>query len=61
LRGRAGAILLAKEDVIILIALKGRVEVHEVNAVVFDVLAEDVEIIAKKELVHEGRSQRRMV
>ena len=51
-RGGAGAVLLGEEYVVILIRLEGRIEVDQVNGFVFDVAAEDVEVVAVVESVH---------
>jgi hypothetical protein len=48
-RGRLG-----EEDVVVLAAVEGRVEVDEVDGFVLDVLAEDAEIVAVIELVLLG-------
>ena len=51
LGGGAGAVLFGEEDVVVLAAIEGRVEVDEVDRFVFDVAAEDVEVVAVVELV----------
>lgn len=55
-RRSVSAILLGEEDVEVLIAFERRVEVNEVNRLVPDVAAEDVEIIAVVKLVHTARN-----
>lgn len=52
LRGRAGAIFFGEEDVVILIAFEWRVEINEVNSLVFDIAAENFEVIAVVKMVH---------
>ncbi len=47
----AGAIFFGEEDVVVLAAVEGRVEVDEVDGLVLDVLAEDGEVVAVIELV----------
>lgn len=51
LRGGAGAVALGEEDVVVLTAVEGRVEVDEVDRFVPDVLAQDDEIVAVIEFV----------
>src|ERR1700691_6267217 len=51
LRLRSGQAFFGEEDVVILAAVKGRVEVDEVDGFVLDVLAEDGEVVAVIELV----------
>ncbi len=51
LRGGAGAVALGEEDVVVLAAVEGRVEVDEVDGLVLDVLAEDGEVVAVVELI----------
>jgi hypothetical protein len=41
-------------NVVILIAFKGRIEIDEVNGFVFDVVPENVEIVAVVEFVHRA-------
>ena len=51
LRGGAGAVALGEEDVVVLAAVEGRVEIDEVDGLVLDVLAQDDEVVAVVELV----------
>jgi hypothetical protein len=51
LRLRSGRAFFCEEDVVILTAVEGRVEVDEIDGLVLDVLAEDGEVIAVIELV----------
>jgi hypothetical protein len=46
-----GAVFFGEEDVVVLAAVEGRVEVDEVDGLVLDVLAEDAEVVAVIELV----------
>ena len=46
LGGGAGAVLFGEEDVVVLVAFERRVEVDEVDGFVFNVAAENVEIVA---------------
>lgn len=55
-RRSVSAILLGEEDVEVLIALEGRVEIDEVDGFVLDVAAEDVEVVAVVKLVHAARN-----
>ena len=50
LGGGAGAVLFGEEDVVVLAAVEGRVEVDEVDGLVLDVAAQDVEVVAVVEL-----------
>lgn len=56
LGGGLGAVLFFEEDVVVLTAVEGRVEVDEVDRFVFEVAVEDVEVVSEEELVlgHEG-------
>ena len=54
LGGGAVAVLLFEEDVVVLVAVEGGVEVDEVHGGVFDVAAEDVEVVAVIEGVVQG-------
>jgi hypothetical protein len=47
----AGAVFFGEEDVVVLAAVEGRVEVDEVDGLVLDVLAEDGEVVAVIQLV----------
>lgn len=47
----AGAVFFGEEDVVVLAAVEGRVEVDEVDGFVLDMLAEDAEVVAVIELV----------
>lgn len=47
----AGAVFFGEEDVVVLAAVEGRIEVDEVDGLVLDVLAEDAEVVAVIELV----------
>lgn len=47
----AGAIFFGEENVVVLAAVEGWVEVDEIDRLVLDVLAEDGEVVAVKELV----------
>jgi hypothetical protein len=40
------------------LAIEGQVKVDEVNAFVLDVLAEDIEVITKEQLVHDEALRR---
>ena len=51
LRTGAGAVLFGEQDVVILAAIEGRVEVDEIDGLVLDVAAEDVEVVAVVKLV----------
>jgi hypothetical protein len=51
LRLRSGQAFFGKEDVVVLAAVKGRVEVDEVDGLVLDVLAEDAKVVAVIELI----------
>jgi hypothetical protein len=51
LRAGAGSVLFGEEDVVVLAAVEGWGEVDEVYGLVLDVLAQDFEIVAVKELV----------
>src|ERR1035441_7083521 len=42
----AGAVFFGEEDVVVLAAVEGRVEVDEVDGLVLDVFAEDAEVVA---------------
>ncbi len=52
----AGTVFFSEEDVVVLAAVEGRVEIDEVDGLVLDVLAEDGEVIAVVEaiLLHCG-------
>lgn len=52
----AGAVLFGEEDVVVLVAFERRVEVDEVDGFVFDVAAENVEIVTVIKLVHGSTS-----
>ena len=41
-----------EEEVVIALGVEGRVEIDEVNRLVLDVLAQDVEVVAVVELAH---------
>ena len=61
LRGGQRAITFLKEDVVRLIALEGWVEVDEVNALgVHCAAAQDAQVVAEIERVHEGDRLRRV-
>ncbi len=47
----AGAVFFGEEEVVVLAAVEGRVEVEEVDGFVLDVLAENGEVVAVVELV----------
>jgi hypothetical protein len=47
--------MLSEEDVVVLVALERRVEVHEVYGLVLDVPSQDVEVVAVVEDVVAGR------
>jgi len=51
LRLRSGQAFFGEEDVAVLAAVAGRVEVDEVDGFVLDVVAEDGEVVAVVELV----------
>ena len=54
LRRRLLAAALAEQDVVSGVGIEGRVEVDEVNALVGDVLTQDVEVVAEVEGVGGG-------
>ena len=56
LGGRSHAILFPDSYVIILVALKRRIEVDKVHALIFEMFAQDNEVITEEELVHERGS-----
>lgn len=56
LGGGAGTVFFSEEDVVVLIAFERRVEINEVDGFVFDVKAENVEIVAVIKLVHGYRA-----
>lgn len=47
--------LFRQEDVVVLAGVEGRVEVDEVDGLVGDVLAEDLEVVSVVELIFIGR------
>jgi len=57
LRGGTGAVALGEEHVVVLAAVKGRVEVDEIDGFVLDVVAKDGEIVAVIEVVLLHRRQ----
>ena len=63
LRLRAGAFagFFGEKDVVVLARIEGRVEVDEVDGLVGDVAAEDVEVVAVEELIFRHRRVSRRV
>ena len=61
LRGGFLAGALAEEDVVRGVGVEGRVQVNQVDALIADVLAEDVQVVAEVKAVGDirGRSHRR--
>lgn len=51
LGSRSRAILLLKENAIVLVTFEGRVEIHQVGALVFNVASKDLDVVAVVELV----------
>jgi hypothetical protein len=51
LGGGAATILFGEEDIVVLAGVEGRVEVDEVDGLVGDVVAQDLEVVAVVELV----------
>ncbi len=49
-----GAVFLGEEDVVVLAGVEGRIEVDEVDGLVLDVPAEDIEVVAVIEMVFFG-------
>jgi hypothetical protein len=49
-----GAGLIGEEDVVTGVAVQGRVKVDQVHRLVLDVAAQDVQVVAIVEQVHEG-------
>ena len=49
-----GAVFLGEEDVVVLAGVKGRIEIDEIDRLVFDVALEDFEVVAVVELVFFG-------
>ena len=49
-----GAVLLCEEDVVVLAGVEGRVEIDQVDGLVFDVALEDFVFVAAVELVFRG-------
>jgi hypothetical protein len=43
--GGASAVLLLKEDVVILVAFKRRVEIHQIDRLIGEISPQDVEVI----------------
>jgi hypothetical protein len=58
--GGAGAVLLLKEDVVILVAFERRVEINQVNRLIGDISPQDVEVVTvvKKIVRHGGYYKR---
>jgi hypothetical protein len=57
----AGAVFFGEEDVVVLAAVEGRVEVDEVDGLVLNVLAEDSEVVAVIELIFLHDCLRRVI
>jgi hypothetical protein len=51
LRAGLGAVFLGEENVVVLAGVERRVEIDQIDALVFDVAAENFEIVAVIELV----------
>jgi hypothetical protein len=54
LRRRSRAVALREEDVVVLVGLERRVEVDEIDALVLDVPAQDVEVVAVVQVVQSS-------
>ena len=56
LRGGAGAVLLLKQHVVVLVALEGRVQIHQIHRLILHVASKDVQVVAVVEGVVSGHT-----
>ena len=58
LSGRSGFAALFEQDIVVLIAVKWRIEINEIDALVLHIAAQDVEVIAVVEVIQLALAQK---